>query len=112
MTRVDGACVAKYVEAILGIGQVYIEQARAQAGILMPPLDNIDSELYKELNQEELEELTKSQGRDSNAKLKLALKPVSSRVLSAPSTSLYLRFSLTRRRCFGPISPQKSGALC
>jgi hypothetical protein len=55
---------------------VYIEQARTEAGILMPPLDNIDSDMYKELNQEELEEVTKGHGRDANAKLRVALQQV------------------------------------
>ena len=61
---------------MLGVGQVYIEQARFEAGVLVPALDNVDSELYKSLNQEELEEISKGHGRDANAKLKLALKSV------------------------------------
>ena len=55
---------------------MYIEQARFEAGVLVPALDNVDSELYKSLNQEELEEISKGHGRDANAKLKLALKSV------------------------------------
>jgi hypothetical protein len=66
----------QYVEAMLGIGQVHIEEARLEAGVLVPALDNVDSDLYKELNQEELEDLSKAQGRDANAKLKVALKTV------------------------------------
>lgn len=61
---------------MLGVGQVYIEQARFEAGVLVPALDNVDSELYKSLNQEELEEISKGHGRDANTKLKLALKSV------------------------------------
>eukprot|EP00892_Ulva_mutabilis_P001101 jgi/Ulvmu1/10992/UM007_0172.1 len=67
---------SKNVEAMLGVGQVYIEQARFEAGVLVPALDNVDSELYKSLNQEELEEISKGHGRDANTKLKLALKTV------------------------------------
>ena len=59
----------EYVEAMLGIGQVHIEQARLVAGVLVPALEGVDSEQYKELNQEELEDLSKAQGRDANAKL-------------------------------------------
>lgn len=72
------------MEAMLGVGQVYIEQARFEAGVLVPALDNVDSELYKSLNQEELEEISKGHGRDANTKLKLALKSVHPPALSHP----------------------------
>jgi hypothetical protein len=61
---------------MLGIGQVHIEEARLAAGVLVPALEGVDSEQYKELNQEELEDLSKAQGRDANAKLKVALEKV------------------------------------
>jgi hypothetical protein len=73
---VHGMRAGQYVEAMLGIGQVHIEQARLEAGLLVPALDNVDSELYKELNQEELEDLGKSQGKDANSKLRIALQTV------------------------------------
>lgn len=53
-----------------------MEKARAEAGILMPPLDDIDSEAMKELNSDELDEVTKAQGKDSIAKLRVALESV------------------------------------
>lgn len=68
--------VDQYVEAMLGIGQVHIEEARLAAGVLVAALEGVDSEQYKELNQEELEDLSKAQGRDANAKLKVALERV------------------------------------
>jgi hypothetical protein len=55
---------------------MYMEQARAEAGILMPPLDDVDSEVMKELNADELDEVTKAQGKDSIAKLRVALQSV------------------------------------
>ena len=61
---------------MLGIGQIYIERARAAAGVLVPALDDVDSELYKQMDSEELEEVTKMQGKDSNRKLRAALKSV------------------------------------
>ena len=83
----------EYVEAMLGIGQVHIEQARLVAGVLVPALEGVDSEQYKELNQEELEDLSKAQGRDANAKLKVALEKVCSFLESPP----YNRFSKVPR---------------
>lgn len=68
---------------MLGIGQVHIEQARLAAGVLVPALEGVDSEQYKELNQEELEDLSKAQGRDANAKLMVALKKVQDLTLVA-----------------------------
>jgi hypothetical protein len=64
------------VEALLGVGQVHIEEARFAAGVLVPAIDGVDSDAYKELNQEELEELSRTQGRDANVKLKAALEKV------------------------------------
>lgn len=71
------------VEALLGIGQVQIEQARFAAGILLPAVDGVESDAYKEYDQDELEEMTRAQGRDSNAKLREVLAKV--RASSAPT---------------------------
>jgi hypothetical protein len=90
--RAVRCCAEQYVEAMLGIGQVHIEEARLAAGLLVPALEGVDSEQYKELNQEELEDLSRAQGRDANAKLKVALKKASSRILSV--------FSFPTRSCF------------
>ena len=64
------------MEALLGIGQVHMEEARVAANILIQPLDDIDSEAFKNMNQEELDDMTKSQGKDANAKLRTALESV------------------------------------
>jgi hypothetical protein len=42
----------------------------------VPALEGTDSEAYKELEQEELEEVTRTQGRDANTKLKEVLGKV------------------------------------
>lgn len=71
------------------MGQVHIEEARAAAGILIPPLDNVDSEVWKALNQEEMEEQSRQQGKEQTAKLRAALQSV-----RVPSQPLWSRLVL------------------
>lgn len=102
----------KNVEAMLGVGQVYIEQARFEAGVLVPALDNVDSELYKSLNPEELEEISKGHGRDANTKLKLALKNVRHRPCRRPHRLVDRRMHAETHAqlplaCCVPVDPWK-----
>lgn len=60
---------------------------------MMPALDDVDSEAMKELDQEELEDVTKAQGKDAISKLRSALKSVRhppSPAARCPASELYI----------------------
>ena len=65
-----------YVDGILGIAQIQIEQAKLAAGLLIPPLEPVDQEELKDADQETLEEVNKETAKDANVKLKAAIAKV------------------------------------
>lgn len=67
-------CAAQYVDGLLGIASVQLEQAKLASGLLLPPLEPTDD--LAGADPETQDEINKASAQDANAKLKVVLKTV------------------------------------